>query len=118
MAVAVHIVQDTDEHEDFLRDGWKESPADFLDPDKDPRIPVGRELRRAAMQNKLSKEDEIRHLQLRLAELQGRQAPVEAAATERPKRTYTKRKRRITRRRPSQVAAARAAVEGDPPTQS
>jgi hypothetical protein len=109
MAVAVHIVTDVEEEEEFLLDGWKHSPADFLPPDKDPRIPVGRELRKALGQQRLSREDEIQSLRLRLAELTGRTAPAVAEPV-REKRPYTRRKKLRTRRT-SQVAKARAAVE-------
>lgn len=135
MKVAVHIVTDVDEEMEFLADGWKHSPADFLDPSKDPRVPVGREARKNALSQRLSREDEIRNLTLRLAELTGRPLSTQIDALEpgqtlvakagtyseapRAKRAYTKRKRRITRRRPSQVAAARAAVgDTEPPEQS
>ncbi len=113
MASSVHIVLDIEEEEEFLLDGWKRSPADFLPPDKDPRIPVGREARRVAAQQRLSREDEIQQLRLRLAELTGRQAPM---ATEAP--APRRRRRRTIRRRPSQVAKATAVADGPPPVQS
>lgn len=109
MQVATHTVIDADEAEEFLLDGWKRSPADFLAPDRDPRIPVGRELRKSLSQQRLSREDEIQQLKLRLAELTGRPAPtVEVAPVTR--RPY-KRRSKLRARRPSQVATARAAVQ-------
>jgi len=108
MVVATHIVTDVDEEEEFLLDGWKHSPADFLPPEKDPRVPVGRELRKSLTQQRLSREDEIQQLKLRLAELTGRPAPqVDAAPTRRP----YKRRSKLRARRPSQLAKARAAVQ-------
>ncbi len=108
MQVATHIVIDVEEEEEFLLDGWKHSPADFLPPDKDPRIPIGRELRKSLTQHRLSREDEIQQLKLRLAELTGRPAPQAAAPVS--KRPY-KRRSKLRAKRPSQVAAARAAIE-------
>ncbi len=113
MVFSTHVVFDIDEEQDALLDGWKRSPADFLDPSKDPRIPVGREARKVALSQKLSQADEIRALTLRLAELTGRPVEQSAPVVEaRAKRQYTRRKKRLTRRRPAHVAAA---AVSDPP---
>lgn len=123
MRLATHEVIDVDEEEDFLLDGWKHSPADFMA--IDPRIPAGREARRASFYDAKNRETEIRELRLRLAELTGTPVPVATpdpadyaqavgslvgSAALSPKRSHKKQRRSLPRR-PSQVAAARQAVE-------
>lgn len=71
MAALVKIVTNEDDEQDLLLDGWKREHVAFLPADQDPRIPVGREARIAARQGHLSKDEEIRRLRLRLAELTG-----------------------------------------------
>lgn len=113
------IVFDAEEEEQFLLDGWKRSPADFMDATRDPRLPVGREARKAAAQRAYSKEEEIQQLRLRLAELTGRvaeAAPVvvdtlQADTIIPTKRRGRPRKKLIVTQRRSPIAAARAAAE-------
>lgn len=86
MAFATHVVFDADEETEYLADGWKRSPADFLPPEKDPRIPVGREARKAHAQQAQSREREIRELRARLAELTGEIAPLPVPVAAPPRR--------------------------------
>lgn len=71
------IVDDIETEEEYLLDHWKRDPNDFVIEDNlahgmanpDPRVPVGREGRRAKAQQKLSIEQEISELRRRYAEL-------------------------------------------------
>lgn len=79
MRLATQVVFDIDEETDYLKDGWKHSPADFLDSAHDPRIPRGREARKASAQQRASAKDEIVQLRRRLAELEGEMSGRELA---------------------------------------
>jgi hypothetical protein len=90
MVRATKKVFSEDEELEYVADGWRESPADHLTADQDPRIPRGMEARKAAKDKKLSAEQEIFQLRRRLAELTGvvEEKPVTAAPVKRalPKR--------------------------------
>jgi hypothetical protein len=78
----------------------------------DPRIPVGREAKRVAAQQKMSREEEIEALMLRLAELRGEpvlQAPSgESRQEEVIERSAAPRRRgKGKKRRPSRLRAAK-----------
>jgi hypothetical protein len=92
MGMAIQVVHDVDELHEYLLDGWKESPADFLPPDKDPRVPIGREARKAEAQRAMSVQDEIAMLTARLAALQ---AAVDSRpaqpVSDQPKRSHHKK---------------------------
>lgn len=93
VTVIVHNVED---EEDYITDGWKNDPNDFITMsiedgglgEADPRIPTGREGRRFAKINKVTREIELRDLRRRYAELTGKKLaedvvepePVAAAA--------------------------------------
>lgn len=78
------IVHDAEQEEDYLMDGWRSDPNDLITEfnikhgvaNPDPRVPTGREGRRARAQAQLTKDEEIRHLRLRYAELMG--TPIES----------------------------------------
>lgn len=66
--VAVH---DIETEEEYLTDGYKTDPVQFLldAGEKDPRVPTGREGRRALEDERVSREQEIRNLKRRFAQL-------------------------------------------------
>lgn len=78
------IVHDAEQEEDYLLDGWRSDPNELITEfnvkngvaNPDPRVPTGREGRRARAQAQLTKDEEIRHLRLRYAELMG--TPIES----------------------------------------
>lgn len=67
------IVHDFETEEEYLADGWKSDPNDIIIDagEVDPRIPTGREGRRAARQTALDRDTELRSLRRRYAELTG-----------------------------------------------
>lgn len=73
------IVHDIETEEDYLADGWRNDPNDFITMsleegglgEVDPRIPVGKEGRRADKQNRATRDQELRNLRRRYAELTG-----------------------------------------------
>lgn len=73
------IVHDAEMEEDYLLDGWRSDPNDLIVEfntlngvaNPDPRVPTGREGRRAKANAAQTREDELRHLRLRYAELMG-----------------------------------------------
>lgn len=77
----VILVHDFETEEEYLADGWVSDPnvlviaqniADGMSPDRaDPRVPVGREGRRASKQVAQDRESELRSLKRRYAELTG-----------------------------------------------
>lgn len=79
MRRAIVIVHDIETEEDYLADHWRADPNDFITMsvedgglgEVDPRIPTGREGRKAEKQNKASRDAELRALQRRYAELTG-----------------------------------------------
>lgn len=102
MSRVIVIVHDIETEEDYLQDKWRSDPNDFIVMSKeegglgeaDPRIPVGREGRRASALRKQDRETELRDLRRRYAELTGRSLidveppaaePVAAAPPPRPK---------------------------------
>lgn len=72
-------VFDAETEEEYLLDGWKRDPNDFIVEaniaagmtNPDPRVPTGREARRASAMNKRDREAELRDIRLRYAELMG-----------------------------------------------
>lgn len=76
MKLATHTVFDSEEEMEFLADGWRLSPADFMA--HDPRIPMGREARKAGKAQEQSKDDRILALRRQLAALTG-EVPTEGA---------------------------------------
>lgn len=123
MKVATVVVFDPDEEAEYLQDGWRRSPADFMK--IDPRIPVGREARRAQIQTKQSRQAEITELKLRLAELMGQRPaddekdgpeapePARVAAPRAARGPYKKRKAGRQTRAP-RTAAIKADVPASP----
>ena len=75
MRQLVTVVWDSEEESQAIEDDWRSSPADFLPPDKDPRIPRGAEGRRAAVQKKLTIAEERMRLTQRLRELEAMEEP-------------------------------------------
>lgn len=67
------IVWNAEDEIEYLKDGYKASPADFLPESEDTRIPRGREARLAGTQKKQSMEDELRNLRRRYAQLTGQE---------------------------------------------
>lgn len=73
------IVHDIGTEEDYLADGWRTDPNEFIVAsiadgglgEVDPRIPTGREGRRAHQTAKATREAELRELRRRYAELTG-----------------------------------------------
>lgn len=120
MKTSTVIVFDAEEELEFLEDGWKRSPADFMA--VDPRVPVGREAKRAAAAQALSRDDEILMLQRRLAELRGTPVFTGPKTDDDPTPVRTRKPRTVKGRRPTRaaaLAAARLAVQSDaPPAES
>ena len=83
--VVVHTIED---EEEYLSDGWKTQPAELMVAagEVDPRIPTGREGRRAGKMRDADREHELRTLRRRYAELTGKKfvddepTPVQVAA--------------------------------------
>lgn len=79
MTRVIVIVHDIETEEDYLADGWRNDPNDFITMsledgglgEVDPRIPVGKEGRRADKMNRQTREHELRDLRRRYAELTG-----------------------------------------------
>lgn len=80
MSRVLVVVHDIDTEEDYITDGWRADPNDFIVMSKedgglgeaDPRVPVGREGRRASAMKKQDRETELRDLRRRYAELTGK----------------------------------------------
>lgn len=80
MRTVIVIVHNIEDEEEYLADGWKADPCDIITApvaeggmgEVNPRIPTGREGRRADRQQKASREQELRNLRRRYAELTGR----------------------------------------------
>lgn len=87
------IVHDPEQEEDFLLDGWRADPNELIVEfntangvaHPDPRVPTGREGRRAKQAAALTREEEILRLRLRYAELTG--TPIEQASDDAPATT-------------------------------
>lgn len=130
------IVPDVEAEEEYLLDGWKSDPNEFVillnaadglvdatGQGVDPRIPTGREGRRASHMKKLDMQHELANIRRRYAELTGRKladddAGVAAAPTEHiiappfadtPAKAGTTKQQRVqaaTRRATGQSASA------------
>lgn len=73
MQHVIIVVHDLEVEEDYLADGWRDDPVKHLIEagEADPRTPHGREGRRAVASAKIQREEELRDLKRRYAELTG-----------------------------------------------
>lgn len=86
------IVWNIDEEEEYLLDGWKADPNVFIIEENiakgmknpDPRVPIGREGRRAAEHAKLTRQQELAQIRRRFAELTGKRLSDEPEAEDAP----------------------------------
>lgn len=109
MRQLVTVVWDPEEETQAIEDDWRSSPADFLPPDKDPRIPRGAEGRRAAVQKKLTIAEERMRLMQRLRELEAMDPEAEpepvAAAVKASFHTPAKKPAKSAAKEPQHVSA-------------
>ncbi len=126
MRNVIVIVHNIEDEEEYLADGWKHDPCDIITApveeggmgEVNPRIPTGREGRRADRQNKATREQELRNLRRRYAELTGRKLADDdepamplAAVTEVP--PPAPKPSAPTSKRDKVAAATRRATGGD-----